>query len=377
MKPYIFTERNNIHIIDLQKTVKALEEAHNLVAESVAAGGIVLFVGTKRQAQETIMDEAERCEMPWVTHKWLGGTLTNWRTIRQRVNELERLERMREKGDFERLPKKEALLLNRKIERLDMLFSGIRSMASVPDLLFVVDIRREETSIHEANLLNIPVVAMVDTNCNPNTIDYVIPSNDDAIRAIKLIVGKMADAVLEGKAMRKEEEVETEPRVMRVDMEEEELADEDLLGAATLAKLASSTDEQDEAVEAPVEDQEVEADADSDVAPEKEDVEEDPSTEEAEPDDVPQDEETADTVDEDPDVEAEEQEEAVEAPVEDQEPEVEVELDVEPETETVEEDNSAEETEPADAPQDEETADAEDEEPGVEAKEQTEEEDEE
>ena len=307
MKPYIFTERNNIHIIDLQKTVKALEEAHNLVAESVAAGGIVLFVGTKRQAQETILDEAERCEMPWVTHKWLGGTLTNWRTIRQRVNELERLERMREKGDFERLPKKEALLLNRKIERLDMLFSGIRSMASVPDLLFVVDIRREETSIHEANLLNIPVVAMVDTNCNPNTIDYVIPSNDDAIRAIKLIVGKMADAVLEGKAMRKEEEVETEPRVMRVDMEEEELADEDLLGAATLAKLASSTDEQDEAVEAPVEDQEVEADADSDVAPEKEDVEEDSSTEEAEPDDAPQDEETADAEDEEPGVEAGEQ----------------------------------------------------------------------
>ena len=377
MKPYIFTERNNIHIIDLQKTVKALEEAHNLVAESVAAGGIVLFVGTKRQAQETIMDEAERCEMPWVTHKWLGGTLTNWRTIRQRVNELERLERMREKGDFERLPKKEALLLNRKIERLDMLFSGIRSMASVPDLLFVVDIRREETSIHEANLLNIPVVAMVDTNCNPNTIDYVIPSNDDAIRAIKLIVGKMADAVLEGKAMRKEEEVETEPRVMRVDMEEEELADEELLGAATLAKLASSTDEQEEAVEAPVEDQEVEADADSDVAPEKEDVEEDSSTEEADPADVPQDEENTDTEDEDPDVEAEEQEEAVEAPVEDQEPEVEVELDVEPETETVEEDNSAKETEPADAPQDEENADAEDEEPGVEAGEQTEEEDEE
>ena len=377
MKPYIFTERNNIHIIDLQKTVKALEEAHNLVAESVAAGGTVLFVGTKRQAQETILDEAERCEMPWVTHKWLGGTLTNWRTIRQRVNELERLERMREKGDFERLPKKEALLLNRKIDRLDMLFSGIRSMASVPDLLFVVDIRREETAIHEANLLNIPVVAMVDTNCNPNTIDYVIPSNDDAIRAIKLIVGKMADAVLEGKAMRKEEEVETEPRVMRVDMEEEELADEDLLGAATLAKLASSTDEQEEAVEAPVEDQEVAADADSDVAPEKVDVEEDSSPEEAETADVPQDEETTDTEDEDPDVEPEEQEEPVEPPVEDQEPEVEVELDVAPEMETVEEDNSAEEAEPADDPQDEETADAEDEEPGVEAEEQTEGEDEE
>jgi small subunit ribosomal protein S2 len=377
MKPYIFTERNNIHIIDLQKTVKALEEAHNLVAESVAAGGTVLFVGTKRQAQETIMDEAERCEMPWVTHKWLGGTLTNWRTIRQRVNELERLERMREKGDFERLPKKEALLLSRKIDRLDMLFSGIRSMASVPDLLFVVDIRREETAIHEANLLNIPVVAMVDTNCNPNTIDYVIPSNDDAIRAIKLIVGKMADAVLEGKAMRKEEEVETTPRVMRVDMEEEELADEELLGAATLAKLASSTDEQEAAVEAPVEDQEVEVDADSDVAPETESVEEASSTEEAEPADAPQDDETADTKDEETDVEADEQEEAVEAPVEDQEAEVDVDLDVAPEAETVEEASSTEEAEPADAPQDDETADAEDEETGVEAEEQTEEEDEE
>jgi small subunit ribosomal protein S2 len=377
MKPYIFTERNNIHIIDLQKTVKALEEAHNLVAESVAAGGTVLFVGTKRQAQETIMDEAERCEMPWVTHKWLGGTLTNWRTIRQRVNELERLERMREKGDFERLPKKEALLLSRKIDRLDMLFSGIRSMASVPDLLFVVDIRREETAIHEANLLNIPVVAMVDTNCNPNTIDYVIPSNDDAIRAIKLIVGKMADAVLEGKAMRKEEEVETTPHVMRVDMEEEELADEELLGAATLAKLASSTGEQEAAVEAPVEDQEVEVDADSDVAPETESVEEASSTEEAEPADAPQDDETADTKDEETDVEADEQEEAVEAPVEDQEAEVDVDLDVAPEAETVEEASSTEEAEPADAPQDDETADAEDEETGVEAEEQTEEEDEE
>lgn len=364
MKSYIFTERNNIHIIDLQKTVKALDEAFSLVAESVSAGGTVLFVGTKRQAQETILDESERCGMPYVTHKWLGGTLTNWRTIRQRVNELERLERMREKGDFERLPKKEALLLSRKIERLDMLFSGIRSMASVPDLLFVVDIRREETAIHEANLLKIPVVAMVDTNCNPNTIDYVIPSNDDAIRAIKLIVGKMADAVLEGKAMRKEEEVEPAPRVLRVDMEEEELADEDLLGAATLAKLASSIEEQD-----------AEADVDSDVISEAESVEEDTPAEEAEKVDAPQDEETVDADEAAPGVEAEEQEDAIEAPVKEPKPDEAVDLDVEPEMETVEEDTSVEEAEKADAPQDEETAESVDEAPGADVEEQAEEDD--
>jgi len=372
MKPYIFTERNNIHIIDLQKTVKALEEAYSLVAESVSAGGTVLFVGTKRQAQETILDESERCGMPSVTHKWLGGTLTNWRTIRQRVNELERLERMREKGDFERLPKKEALLLSRKIERLDMLFSGIRSMANVPDLLFVVDIRREETAIHEANLLKIPVVAMVDTNCNPNTIDYVIPSNDDAIRAIKLIVGKMADAVLEGKATRKEDEVEPAPRVLRVDMEDEELADEELLGAATLAKLASSIEEQEEAVEAPGEEQEAEADVDSDVIYETVSVEEDTPAEDAKQVDAPQDEETADAEEEAPGVEDEEQAEAVEALVEELEAEVDVVLGVEPDMETVEEDTSAEEAEQVDAPQDEEAADAEEEALGVEDEEQAE-----
>lgn len=347
MKPYIFTERNNIHIIDLQKTVKALEEAFSLVSESVSTGGTVLFVGTKRQAQETILDEAERCGMPYVTHKWLGGTLTNWRTIRQRVNELERLERMREKGDFERLPKKEALLLSRKIERLDMLFSGIRTMASVPDMLFVVDIRREETAIHEANLLKIPVVAMVDTNCNPNTVDYVIPSNDDAIRAIKLIVGKMADAVLEGKAMRKEEEVELTPRVLSVDMEEEELSDEDLLGAATLAKLASSIEEKEVTSEAPEEEQETGTDGDEEAAIETESAKEDTSTDETEPSDAPENIETA---------QEEEQEVTSEAPEEEQEDEADIVLDVEPEVESDEEDNAIEEKDSADAPQDDETA---------------------
>jgi small subunit ribosomal protein S2 len=241
MKPYIFTERNGIHIIDLQKTVKALEQSYGLVRDAVAGGGTVLFVGTKRQAQETIQAEAMRSNMPYVTARWLGGMLTNWRTIRGRVNELERMERMRDKGDFERITKKEALLLSREIERLETLLGGIRSMSKLPDLLFVVDIRREATAIHEANLLNIPVVAMVDTNCDPRDVDYVIPSNDDAIRAIKLLVGKMADAALEGKAMRKdlpEEELVSEMRVVMPGAEDRELSDEELLGEATLAKIS-------------------------------------------------------------------------------------------------------------------------------------------
>jgi small subunit ribosomal protein S2 len=165
--------------------------------------------------------------------------LTNWRTIRQRINEMERIERMRDSGDFERITKKEALILSRKLERLEVLLGGIRKMVKVPDLLFVVDVQREETAIHEANLLSIPVIGMVDTNCDPRYVDYVIPSNDDAIRAIKLMVGKIADAVMEGKAMRKEDvEVEEALRLESMRMPEEpELADEELLGEATLAKL--------------------------------------------------------------------------------------------------------------------------------------------
>ncbi len=242
MKPYIFTERNSIHIIDLQKTVKALQQAYNIVRDTTTDGGSVLFVGTKRQAQETIQEEALRAGMPYVTVRWLGGMLTNWRTIRARVNELERLERMRDKGDFERITKKEALILSREIERLEMLLGGIRHMARLPELLFVVDVRREETAIHEANLLNIPVIALVDTNCDPRNVDYVIPSNDDAIRAIKLLVAKIADAAIEGKASRKEEPEEEHAAPAQVVMagaEEPELTDEELLGAATLAKISS------------------------------------------------------------------------------------------------------------------------------------------
>ena len=240
MKPYIFTERNGIHIIDLQKTVKALDHGYTLVRDTVAEGGTVLFVGTKRQAQDTIKDEAERVEMPYVTTRWLGGMLTNWRTIRQRINELDRLERMRDSGEFTRITKKEALILQRKMDRLEYLLGGIRKMNAIPDLVFVVDVYREDTAIHEANLLQIPVLAMVDTNCDPRNIDYIIPSNDDAIRAIKLLVGKMADAVMEGKAMRKDDEFEAIPAEtpMAISLEPE-LSDEDLLGEATLAKLPS------------------------------------------------------------------------------------------------------------------------------------------
>jgi small subunit ribosomal protein S2 len=240
MKPYIFTERNGIHIIDLQKTAKAIEQAYNMVRDTVAEGGTVLFVGTKRQAQDTIREEADRAGMPYVTNRWLGGMLTNWRTIRQRVLELERLERMRSRGEFAALTKKEGLLLERKMERLEALLGGIRKLPTLPDMLFVVDVYRESTAIHEANLLNIPVIALVDTNCDPTNIDFVVPSNDDAIRAIKLLVSKIADAAVEGKALRKEEEVEALPAEMAMAIAEEpELTDEELLGEATLAKLPS------------------------------------------------------------------------------------------------------------------------------------------
>lgn len=286
MKPYIFTERNGIHIIDLQKTVKGLEQAYALIRDTVAEGGTLLFVGTKRQAQETIQSEAIRCGMPYVTQRWLGGMLTNWRTIRQRINELERMEKMRDHGDFERITKKEALIITREIERLLTRLGGIRQLSRLPDMLFIVDIHREVTAIHEANLLKLPIVAMVDTNCDPGAIDYVIPSNDDAIRAIKLIVAKMADAVLEGKAMRKDMGEEERPVEIKTPgqpaIEEDELSDEDLLGAATLAKITSRPalnveieDEEDlveEAGDDDVEEDDVieSIDADLDVIPEAE-----------------------------------------------------------------------------------------------------------
>lgn len=281
MKPYIFTERNNIHIIDLQQTVKAIEDAYNLVRQTVADGGTVLFVGTKRQAQDTIEAESKRCNMPYVIYRWLGGTLTNWRTIRERINELERLERMRDSGEFEHFTKKETLIFNRKIERLEMLLGGVRNMAGLPDMLFVVDVRREETAIHEANLLKIPIVAMVDTNCDPRDVDYIIPSNDDAIRAIKLMVSTIANAVIEGKALWKEEEALEEAKRMEVAYElDMELSDEELLGEATLAKISAS--QQQETEEEFIEEAEVESieEAVIESIEESEELLEDISTEE-------------------------------------------------------------------------------------------------
>ncbi len=262
MKPYIFTERNGIHIIDLQQTAKTLTNTYNVVRDTAAKGGTVLFVGTKRQAQETIRDEAIRCGMPYVTERWLGGTLTNWTTIQQRIQELERLERLRDSGEINRLTKKEGLLIEREINRLETRLSGLRNMRRLPDLIFIVDVGREDTAVHEANLKDIPVLALVDTNCDPSGIDYIIPSNDDAIRAIKLLVGKIADAVLEGKAARKEEEMTEEetaaaaaaarqvaPARPRIETEDE-LEDEDLLGESTLAKLGHrEEDEEDKSAE--------------------------------------------------------------------------------------------------------------------------------
>lgn len=241
MKPFIFTERNGIHIIDLQQTIQAIDQAYAMIRDTVAQGGTVLFVGTKRQAQETIAQQAQRCGMPYVNQRWLGGTLTNWRTMRSRIEYLRDLEARRDAGEFERLPKKEALELSREIEALNERFGGLKEMRRLPDLLFIVDVRREETAVREANALNIPIIAMVDTNCDPDRIDLVIPANDDAIRAIKLIVSRMADAVLEGMNMRKEAglpvEVVPEPEEYEYEYASEEEEDERYLGEATLAKL--------------------------------------------------------------------------------------------------------------------------------------------
>ena len=239
MKPYIFTERNGIHIIDLQQTLVNLNEYYDLVRDKVAQGGTVLFVGTKRQAQEAVAREAERCQMPYINHRWLGGTLTNWNTIRRRIETLKQLEKRRDTGDFDRLPKKEALLLTRKIEKLEQRLGGIRNMRRLPDILFIVDVKREATAVKEANSLEIPTMAVADTNSNPDEIDYIIPGNDDAVRAIKLLVGAIADAVIEGEQMRKAEvgaEDETDDAGM-MSAYDEESDDEELLGASTLAKL--------------------------------------------------------------------------------------------------------------------------------------------
>ncbi len=243
MRPYIFTQRNGIHIIDLQQTINYIDQSYKLVVDTVASGGTVLFVGTKRQAQDSIHEEAEKCEMPYVNQRWLGGTLTNWRTIRQRIDYLLQLEKQQARGEFSRLVKKEALKKEKEIVRLNKRLGGLKNMTRLPNLIFITDIRREDIAVKEANVLGIPILAMVDTNCNPDPIDYIIPSNDDAIRAIRLMSSKIAEAVLEGKAIRAEEEAEAD--------EAGGDEDEDIsryLGPSTLAKIKA---EEVEEVEKP------------------------------------------------------------------------------------------------------------------------------
>ena len=210
MKPFIFTERNGIYIIDLQKTVKLIDNAYNFVKDVAANDGVVLFVGTKKQAQTAIEEEAKRAGQYFINHRWLGGTLTNWNTIQKRIKRLKDLKAMEEDGTFDRLPKKEVALLNKQKDKLEKFLGGIEDMPHTPDVLFVVDPRKEQIAIKEAQKLNIPVVAMVDTNSDPDQVDVIIPSNDDAIRAVRLITAKMADAVIEGRQGEDEEEASQE-----------------------------------------------------------------------------------------------------------------------------------------------------------------------
>lgn len=223
MRPFIFTERNGIHIIDLQQTVRRLEDAMTWVREFVANGGTIMFVGTKKQAQETIEEEARRCNMPFVNRRWMGGMLTNFQTIINRIKRLEQLIQMRDDGDIDRLPKKEGIKMLDELERLERLLGGMKKQYRTPQAIFVVDPHREQIAIAEAQRSEINIVAMVDTNCNPDQIDYPIPANDDAIRAIRLLTGKIADAVLEGVAQREAASVDRDADAATAEMDPEAL----------------------------------------------------------------------------------------------------------------------------------------------------------
>ena len=211
MAPYIFTERNGIYIIDLQKTVRKLEDAYNYVRDLSADNGTLLFVGTKKQAQDSIREEASRAGMPFVNARWLGGMLTNFKTIQNRIKRLQQLKQMKEDGTFDLLTKKEAAKLDLEIEKLEKFLGGITGMKKIPDAMFIVDPRKERIAVAEAHKLGIPIIAIVDTNCDPDEIDYVIPGNDDAIRAVRLISGAMADAVIEGRQGVQDTDVEEAP----------------------------------------------------------------------------------------------------------------------------------------------------------------------
>ncbi len=279
MESFIFTERNGIHILDLQQTLRNLHQYHDLVRDTVQNGGGVLFVGTKRQAQEIVAFEARRCNMPYVNLRWLGGTLTNWRTIRERIDTLKKLEKRRDAGEFELLTKKEALMMERQITKLQLRLGGIRDMKRLPGLLIVVDADREATAVKEANILKIPVLALADTDADPDMVDHILPANDDAMRSIRLLVGALADAVIEGRQMRKgggeeEEEVTFE----QVYAEDEEVDDEVLLGESTLAKLRDATlfeDEDDDEDEDFDEDDDEDDDLDADSDDEDDDSDDD------------------------------------------------------------------------------------------------------
>jgi small subunit ribosomal protein S2 len=229
MKPYIFTSRNGIYIIDLQQTIRKLDEAYDFVRETVQDGGSVLFVGTKKQARDTISEEAQRCGMYWVNERWLGGMLTNFATMRKRVEWMKKLEDMEEDGTFDALPKKEVLKLVAERTKLQKRMAGIRDMKQLPGAVFVVDPRKERIAVAEARRLEIPIIAIVDTNCDPDEVDYVIPGNDDAIRAVRLLTSKMADAAIEGREGLDQalaEEEYDEQRSLDVDDRESQASDE-------------------------------------------------------------------------------------------------------------------------------------------------------
>ncbi len=265
MRPFIFTERSGIHIIDLHQTMVRINQYYDLVRDLAAKGGTILFVGTKRQAQATIAQEAQRAGMPYVNIRWLGGTLTNWKTIKQRIDYLNTLERRVASGEFRNLSKKEQLAIDREIAKLNRRIGGLKGMKDLPDMLYVVDTRREELAVKEANKTHVPVLAIVDTNCDPDPIDYIIPGNDDAIRSIKLITHIIADAIVEGRSIREVDLAETGQ------VSEDELAEmEKYLGPSTLAKLQAAEEAEAAAAAQAAQAEETEAVAVAESAPEAE-----------------------------------------------------------------------------------------------------------
>jgi len=246
MKPYIFMEKNGIHIIDLKKSVGLLNEAYQAMVEAVSQGGSILFVGTKKQAKGVIESEAKRCGMNWVSERWLGGMLTNFSTIRKSVKRLQNIEKQETDGTFEKITKKERLFLTRERDKLKKILEGVETMSKLPGAIFVVDIKKEDIAVKEAKRLNIPVFAMVDTNCDPDPIDHVIPANDDAVKTIELIIKNMADAVFEGQAKfkeRKAEEISERERARKEHHEETEQADDKKVSKKHLKRRDKKEDE--------------------------------------------------------------------------------------------------------------------------------------